>query len=308
MVLPAIAQLRGEEPGSLLIFPEFNIAPPAVTQLRITDTQDPALGGTTRIMLQYICPGVAGVCATVSRHKFVTFHGTLVVDVSTDLGGPFPGAPCNNGYVIAIVEDASHRPIASNFLIGSYRISGVADEAEATNAIAVQSARTRGAQLGTISATGELVLNFGSNPARKGKTPGSDYVPLPDELTSDFQAVQTAAVPPKRTQLIVLTPTIQAGLPNPTANLAVHAWNQFEDEFSTTEQFTCWAKLELDSIAGFFNAAALGTPIGSVRVESLPSGTYFPALLGVIRETGPGPTVRRMYHLGAIESSFSPAP
>jgi hypothetical protein len=312
MVLPAIAQLRGEEPGSLLIFPEFDITPPAVTQLRITDVRDPALGGTTRIRLQYICPGVAGVCATVDRHKFTTFHGTVIIDVSTDLGGPFPAAPCNNGYVIAFVEDANHDPIAANSLIGSYRISGTdGDDAEAVNAIAVQSARPPGTVLGSIDATGELVLIFGTGAEGKGKnhTSGSDYVALPDVLHSDFQAPNAAAVPiPRTAQLIVLTPTIKAGLANPTANLAVHWWNQFEDEFSTTEQFTCWEKVALEDISGNFAATSLGTAYGSVRVESVTSGNYSPAILGVIRETGPGPTLRRMYHSGSISSIYGPGP
>ena len=151
MVLPARAQLSGELPGSLLIFPLFDISTPsAVTQLRIVDVQDPALGGITRVHLQYICPGPVGggVCQTVERHKFVTFHGTLPIDVATDLG---PGPPCTKGYVIAFVENASHVPISTNQLIGSYRVSGIdGDDAESVNAIAVQSARPPGTLLGSI--------------------------------------------------------------------------------------------------------------------------------------------------------------
>ena len=312
MVLPARAQLRGEVPGSFLIFPQFNISPPAVTQLRISDVSDPGLGGTTRLQLQYICPplggpgasgGTAGVCATVDRHKFVTFHGSLNVDVATDLGGPFPGAPCNKGYVVAFVEDAAHTAISHNQLIGSYRISGTdGDDADAVKAIAVQSAKPPGTQLGSLDATGELVLTFGT-------TPTSDYVALPDVLFSDFQAVDVAAG--KRTELIVLTPTIKAGLANPTANIGHRWWNQSEDPFSSTGQFTCWAEFELEAISGGFNAATLGTPFGSMRVKSVTSsGGYSPAILGVIREVGPGPTVRRMYHTDTVvpSSTYGPAP
>ena len=314
MVLPARAQLRGEVPGSYLIFPEFNISPPAVTQLRISDIQDSALGGTTRVQLQYICPpsggpgasgGTAGVCATTARNKVLTFHGTLIIDVATDLGGPFPGAPCNKGYVIAFVEDAAHHAISANQLIGSYRISGTdGDDAEAVNAIAVQSAKPPGTVLGSLDATGELVLTFGT-------TPTSDYVALPDVLFSDFQAVQASAVPPKRTQLIVLTPTIKAGLANSQANVGYRWWNQFEDEFSSTDQFSCWAEFELEAISGLLTAANLGSPFGSLQVESVTSsGGYSPAILGVIRETGPGPTLRRMYHTDTVvpSSAFGPSP
>jgi hypothetical protein len=244
----------------------------------------------------------------VDRHKFTTFRGTLVIDVATDLGGPVPSAPCNNGYLIAFAEDANHDPIAHNTLIGSYRISGVdGDDANAVNAIAVQSARPPGTKLGSIDATGELVLTFGPEAGGKGRTRtlASDYVHLPDVLFSDFQAVAAG----KTTQLIVLTPTIKAGLANPTANISVRHWNQFEDEFSTTAQFTCWAKFELEDINGLFNAAVLGTPYGSLQVQAVTSGTYSPAILGVIRESsGPGPTDRRMYHSGSISSTYSPDP
>jgi len=315
MVLPAIAQvggLRGEVPGSLLIFPEFNILPPAVTQLRISDVQNPALGGTTRVHLNYICPpsggpgasgGTAGICAEVDRHKFLTYHGTLILDVSTDLGGPFPGAPCNKGFVIAFVEDAAHHAISANQLIGSYRISGTdtPDGAEAVQAIAVQSPQTPGQELGTIDATGELVLTFGILST-------SDYVSLPWILYSDFQAVNTGAVPPKRTELILLTVDIKSGLANPQAAVGIHWWNQFEDEFSSTIRFTCWAEWELEAISGLFTAANLGTPYGSLQAKAVTASNYSPTLLGVIRETGPGPTLRRLYHVGLRGTTYGPDP
>jgi hypothetical protein len=228
----------------------------------------------------------------------------LIIDVATDLGGPFPAAPCNKGYVMAFVEDAAHHAISANQLIGSYRISGTdGDDAEAVNAIAVQSAKPEGTLLGSPDpATGEVVLTFGTAAT-------SDYVALPDVQFSDFQAVNPAAVP-KRTQLIVLTPTIKAGLANPQASVGIRAWNQFADESSSTRQFTCWAEFELETVAGFFNAATLGTPFGSTRFEPVATATYDPAILGVIRETGPGPTVRRMYHTDTVvpSSTFGPAP
>ena len=313
MVLPAIAQpLRGELPGSLLIFPEFNILPPAVTQLRISDIQSPALGGTTFVHLNYICPpsggpgasgGTAGICAEVDRHKFLTFHGTLVIDVATDLGGPFPGAPCNKGFVVAFVENAAHQAISANQLIGSYQISGtdIPDGAEAVQAIAVQSARLPGTQLGTIDATGELVLTF-------GLLATNDYVALPWILYTDFQAVNTLAVPPKRTELILLTVDIKSGLANPQAAVGLHWWNQFEDEFSSTIRFTCWGEWELEAISGLFTAANLGTPYGSLQAKAVTASGYSPTLLGVIRETGPGPTLRRMYHTGNDPSTFRTDP
>lgn len=312
MVLPATAQLRGEVPGSFLIFPEFNIAPPAVTQLRISDVQNPANGGTTRLKLNYICPpsggpgasgGTAGVCAEVDRRKFVTFHGTVVVDVAKDLGGPFPGAPCNKGFVIAFVENAAQHPISANQLIGSYRISGtdVPDGAEAVQAIAVQSEQAPGTVLGTIDATGELVLTF-------GQLATSDYRALPHILYTDFQAVDTGAVPPKRTELILLTVDIKSGLANPLAVVGLNWWNQFEDHFSSTIRFTCWGEWELEAISGLFTAANLGSPIGSLQARAVTASGYAPTLLGVIRETGPGPTLRRLYHVGLRGTTYGPDP
>jgi hypothetical protein len=311
MVLPATAQLRGEVPGSLLIFPEFNISTPAVTQLRISDVQNPALGGTTRIHLNYVCPpsggpgavgGLAGVCNEIDRHKALTFHGTLVIDVATDLG--FPGtpssAPCNKGFVVAFVEDAAHHAISANQLIGSYRISGTdGDDAEAAQAIAVQSNQAPGAVLGTLDATGELVLTF-------GQLATSDYFALPWIQYSDFQAVDVAAG--KRTDLILLTMDVKSGLANPQAQVGLNWWNQFEDEFSSTLRFTCWAEWGLETISGSFLAANLGSPIGSLELRAVTAGGYRPTLLGVIRETGPGPTLRRLYHVGLRGTNYGPDP
>jgi len=316
MVRSAMAQaggLRGEVPGSLLIFPEFNISAPAVTQIRISDVQNPALGGTTRVHFNYVCPpsggpgavgGLASVCNEIDRHKFLTFHGTLVVDVATDLGFPATpsAAPCNKGFVVVFVEDAAHHAISANELIGSYRISGTdGDDAEAVQAIAVQSPQLPGTQLGTVDATGELVLSFGVLAA-------NDYVSLPWILYSDFQAVDTTAVPPKRTELILLTMDVKSGLANPQAVVGLHWWNAFEDEFSSTLRFTCWAEWELESVSGSLLAANLGTPYGSLQAKAVTAGSYSPTLLGVIRETGPGPTLRRLYHVGLRSTTYGPDP
>ena len=135
-----------------------------------------------------------------------------------------------------------------------------------------------------------------------------DYRALPWILFSDFQAVDTVLVPPRRTEIIVLTMDVKSGLANPQAQVGVHAWNQFEDEFSTTLRFTCWAEYELEGISGFFNAAVLGTPYGSFQLKAVTAGGYSPTLLGVIRETGPGPTLRRLYHVGLRSTSYGPDP
>jgi len=306
MVLPAIAQLRESMPGSFLIFPEFNIAPPAVTQIRISDVQNPAFGGTTRIHLNYICPGTSqtstSVCPEVDSREFTTFHGTIIIDVASELGGA-AGAPCLKGFIIAFAEDEAHHAISANQLIGSYRISGTdGDDAEAVQAIAVQSKQDPGTQLGSFDATGELVLRF-------GLAATSDYSALPFILFSDFQAVDTLAIPPKRTELIVLTPSIKSGLSNQATQLALHWWNQFEDEHSATKSFTCWAEFELESLpgGGLFTAAGLGTPYGSLQIR-VTGGAPPQAILGFIRETGPGPSVRGMYHLGIRSSIYGPDP
>jgi hypothetical protein len=306
MVLPAIAQLRESMPGSFLIFPEFNIAPPAVTQIRISDVQNPAFGGTTRIHLNYICPGTsqtsASVCPEVDSREFTTFHGTIIIDVASELGGA-AGAPCLKGFIIAFVEDAEHHAISANQLIGSYRISGTdGDDAEAVQAIAVQSKQDPNTQLGSFDANGELVLSF-------GLAPSADYVALPSILYTDFQAVNLGAIPPKRTELIVLTPSIKSGLSNQVTQLAIHWWNQFEDEHSTTKSFTCWTEFELESLpgGGLFTAAGLGTPYGSLQAR-VTGGAPPQAILGVIRETGPGPTLRRLYHVGLRSSTYGPDP
>ena len=109
----------------------------------------------------------------------------------------------------------------------------------------------------------------------------------------------------------MLTPTIRSGLVNPSVAIGINWWNQFEDQHSTTSSFVCWREYELETISGNFLAASLGTPYGSLQVKTVTVGTYNPALLGVIRETGvgtPGTTYRKMYHTGLKSSTYFPDP
>ena len=112
----------------------------------------------------------------------------------------------------------------------------------------------------------------------------------------------------KRTDLILLTMDVKSGLANPQAQVGLNWWNQFEDEFSSTLRFTCWAEWGLETISGSFLAANLGSPIGSLELRAVTAGGYRPTLLGVIRETGPGPTLRRLYHLGIRSTNYGPDP
>lgn len=310
LVLPATAQLRGEVPGSFLIFPEFNIAPPAATEIRISDLQTPAGGGFSYIHMHYICPGgtgTTGTCFATDTHEITPFHGTIVLDVGFKLG---PSPACTHGFIIAFAEDVHHVPIASNNLIGSVQISKGFDggptgsafalDIYTANAWAVQSRKDQGTPLGTFDpVSGEFLLTF-------GLAAESDYIALPGVLHSDFRAV---TLPSVRTELIIFTPTISAGRANPAVTVNINWWNQFLDEYSTTTSFVCWREYELENLSSLFTTGELGTIYGSMQVRALTSGGYSPSILGAIKTTIPAiggipaTTYRKMYHIG-LKSSF----
>jgi hypothetical protein len=340
MVLPVIAQngLREGLPGSLLIFPKFDVSSSAATQIRISDVSDTT---SAIVHVNVICPPdpfqtsqfheFAGTCTVNDRFYSLTPHGTKTFNVATE----FPGLPCQQGYLMAFAVNGAGTPIVNNNLIGSYRITGGTgihtpeldevfpavvdgDDTEANNAVAVQSLQEPdGKPLGkTDILTGELLLHF-------GLLRTSDYIALPFRLFSDFQAV----TPTNQLSLILLTPSIRANVVNPSAFVSGRFWNEVEREHSFGRDFVCWQEIPLgfafNNTAGF-TAANLGSATGSMQIDALKSqclfpigdcgpsvaggpNIYSPAILGVVREDRPGPSHRFMYHIGLRSTDFAPS-
>lgn len=294
MLLPArAAELADTKPGSVLIFPLYDVSSGASTQIRITDISGGNSSGdgkTTahRIRFNFVCPGDSdGFCNSIDFEDIWTAHQTRVYDVATDLGIS-SGAPCEQGYIVAFIANAAGDLIPDDKLIGSAHIttadaSGVA----AYNAIAVQHNRTLAIPLPLLAGQPGGDATFGPGPLDS-----SDYVAFPTTLFSDFRAE-----PGSNTELILLNPNHKP-VDNDKVLVQVFAWNQAEKQFSSRHQFTCWERIRLTDFDSRLTASSVfDSDYGYVKVFAQ---TVVHPLLGAILETneGNGLTIRNMYHSG----------
>lgn len=271
------------QPGSFLIFPQFNIKGDTKTRLRVTNNLDLK---DVEVKINYVCPGIKHVddfCDALDRTIRLTPHQTRIIDVDDH------NPPCDEGFAVAFAQWQLN-PISFNYLTGSYHINN-GRRLEADNAIAVQSVQADYAVLGSGGG-----LRFDGT---------TDYAPLATELYTDFLAV--ASSPDVGSNLILLALDTIAGQQNPATSVFIDFWNAVEQPFSTAHEFVCWDKVRLDEIDYNFMQGNLGTVFGSMAIAAapncpLPGGCpplipYDPVIVGAIEEYAPGMrTVRNLYH------------
>lgn len=258
-------------PGTMLVFPEFDIQGDSRTQLRIINTGAREI----RFHYNYVCPGIPrgnDTCAKSDRTKSLTPHQTLVLDVASE------NPPCERGFVIGYAVDRATGPISFNYLIGTYNIFA-GRRLGSDNAFAIQSVKADLQPLG-----GPNGFSF---------TPGltQDFAEIGGVLVSDFRANPASTV---GSRLLLLDIGAALGKRNPISSVLVDFWNSAEEPFSSSWEFVCWTEASLDQIDANFLADNLGTTHGSMRVESAlscpvaglcpPFLPRAPLLLGVIQE------------------------
>jgi hypothetical protein len=251
-------------------------------------------------------------CEATDVHLRISPHGTAVIDV-----GPY--AQCDEGFVVAIAEEAPLTPtqpssgqaISWNYLTGSYHIVS-SEGAEAEQAIAIQSILP---DLTVLTGGG---LQFGPDPDPATQ----DYVALGTTLYTDFRASGMVADQPEEqlgSELILLSLDIIAGAQNPPTLVNINFWNENQVQYSASVEYVCWTRVPLEEISDLFLADNLGTATGSMRLtpaENCPiAGTcppntpYRPVILGAIDEYGAGfQTKRNLYHDNVPNSTiYAPA-
>ena len=295
--LPVIADQQ--QPGSFLVFPKWDIRNGTSTKLRITNLLDLQ---EVKVKINYVCPGVKhgdDRCRALDRRITLTPRETRVIDVADH------NPPCEAGFAVAFAMGDVNplpsvvdlKPISYNYLIGSYHITK-GRRSEADNALAVQSAQPFEAQLGASGG-----FTFGS---------GGDYLPLPSELYTTFQAVDPTEQEGSRLTLLSLD-TI-AGQQNPATTVYIDFWNAVEVPFSTSLEYVCWTEMALEDIDLNFLEENLETSEGSMSLIAVPNCPipggcppmlpYDPVVLGMIEEYGAGiSTARNLQHNGYPKST-----
>ncbi len=274
-------------PGSFLVFPLFDVRPGYATQIRITNTSSST---SARVQLNFVCPGTRddNYCDALDRHIAITPYGTYVANVADF------NPPCQEGYIVAFVENGNYEAIAFDHLIGSYHIAHEGSR-EAASAISIQSVKEEGENLGA-----DDELQFGATSG-----PDPDYKSLPTHLFTDFQAVHNGA----GSELILLTLDTIAGGYNPITSFDIRFWNEREVPFSTSWEFVCWTRVPLERIDYNFFADNLGTNYGAIALWPEPKCPiaggcpplipFDPTILGAIDEFGSSArarTKRNLFH------------
>jgi hypothetical protein len=160
-----------------------------------------------------------------------------------------------------------------------------------------------------------------------------DYNALPNKLYVDFRAID----PPNGdeqsvTTLYLLDLNIVSGNYNPSAQVNIKYWNEWEKPFSGSTAFQCWYKTELDDLpsgGSGFERLNLGSYHGSMKINSTFSGltgvdypddnpNHRAGLLGALVERGSGSetptrdvnsgsTQRTLFHTGSYPSIYYPS-
>jgi hypothetical protein len=238
-----------------------------------------------RARFRWVCPGTEQepTCKATGFDALLSLNGKVVF-TANGFSLPdanqvrVPVAPCDKGYLIGWVIDASGQPIKYDGLIGKAVIQNSGTAAAAYRGITIQAnAETRpGDPI-------ELVPDpLGLKPAGlpffgiiNVAPPGfvaspSPYRLVTGQVTGDvtFDAPQPGTGPGfgVSSSLILLTLDVRANNPNYPTFVGLEFWNGFEERLSTSVEFVCWGEFQLSTdIDGNLTQEFMGTQKGIVQ-------------------------------------------
>jgi len=242
-LLPILAALTavpafagGAEPGSFLLFPEFDNRPGQVTYLTITNVNSSSSSGTVRLHLNYVD---AASCQITNRVATLTPRDTLTVVAASHAAG------VQRGYMWCYAQSLTGTAIDFDHLIGAcLRVDGVAALDYSLPPLVLQG--VPGAGLPTdVNSNGKRDLDG----AEYERGPRTIYVPRFFGQGVDPLPRGTAS-----SEMVLLN---VLGATNTITNTAWLVWNDNEEAFSCESSFTCWTRVPLLSISGVFSGAFL---------------------------------------------------
>lgn len=264
------AQAGGTEPGSFLLFPEFDNRPGQATYITITNVNGSSTSGTVRLHLNYVD---AATCQVTNRYATLTPRDTLTFVTAAHAPGIL------RGYMWAYAQSSTGTPIDFDHLVGAaLRIDGVSALDYSLPPLVLQG--VPGAGLPTdVDANGRRDLD------------GVEYERAPRTIYVPRFFGQAAEPLPRGTassEMVLLQPL---GSQATTTHTAWLVWNDNEEAFSSEYSFQCWTRVPLLSISGVFGAAFLASsndnPDEVVGAPVLESGWF--QVRGTTA-TGPGGT------------------
>jgi hypothetical protein len=257
------ARADGREPASLLVYPIHEarqqifkdedspipvggqlIAPPAFTLISVTNTNRNG-SGTTDVHFEYVNvspsadPFFFADCSIADRVETLTPADTLTVITDCHNSEPFA-----QGYLVvtALDPDLVDTPWSFNHLIGSEQIVSIGGGIYGLEAIPFKAIGPQG------SAT-----DLDSDGRRDFD--GSEYERLPDELYLDsFVGIIAGEI-----VLVAFTG------PEYLVNVDFIIYNDDEFQLSGQYAFSCWSRVLLAQISGFFTDQGLSTTSNDSR-------------------------------------------
>lgn len=233
-LLSSLAEAQLAEPGSLLVYPEFDSRPGFTTVLTITNTEA-GPGSNVRVHFVFLN---ATDCAEFDRAQLMTSNDTF----STVASSYVPSF--RRGWFYAYAQNATTgRPISHNHLIGmTSLIDGVAATSYSLAAIPFRS---------PLAPNTSTDLDFDGI----RDLDGLEYEACNEEILVPRFLGQTASY---REELILLPLTGGRAF---TTRVKFLVFNDNESLFSASYNVRCWARVPLSSISSVFsNTFLLSSP------------------------------------------------
>ena len=254
LLLGSSASADGRNPGSLLIYPEYDSTPGRLTLLTVTNTNPDPQSGDIRVEIVFL--NGAGAAPTLCTESNVTVTLTpndTLTFVASALNPSF-----QQGYAYAFAKDVQGRAISFDWLIGDdLLLDGVNALDYAINPISFDGVPAQG-QPTDVDQDGIRDLN------------GNEYEQAPAKMRVPRFIGQAT---PYQSSLILIN---LSGGKQFTSMLDFLVYNDNEEVFSANYTFKCWKKLPLSSISQSFSqdflanftSHAAGEIVGATQVES----------------------------------------
>src|SRR5882762_9302722 len=253
MAAPAAAWTLNdsEEPGSVLVFPKFEVGtrftpdqrdvPRTTFVLSVTcpkgstcdKTGNFDTGQKVHLKGNWVCPPdkeIAGdtTCRANDFPLETTVFGTLVFNPDSFATKP----PCTEeGYLIVWVVDEAARPIKFDGLIGHEVHRDFDATAHALNALPIQAAEwLNTGDLTDGNSDGNLAFD------------GNEYKSITGTVFGDVQYDSDNI----KTGITLLTLDVKANVPNDPTDVGLNFFGEKEQYSSTATSFTCWKEIEAD--------------------------------------------------------------
>jgi hypothetical protein len=230
------AMADGRNPGSLLLYPEFDNRMGTVTVVTVTNTD--AAGSAVDVEFVYIgrygnCGGGPGAdpgghcyvdCEEFNRTETLTANDTLTLITN------FHNPQHEQGYLYVFARDGVNSPIAHNYLIG--------------NVMTVQGLESFEYSVNPVAYEG---INPGVDNNGIRKMDGNQYEQSPDEILVPRFLGQGGQF---HSDLILIGLTGGAAF-DTTVDFLIY--NDNEEVFSAEHTFYCWDRVPLLEISGIFH-------------------------------------------------------